>query len=87
MAWFTYVLECRDGTLYCGVTTDLERRVKEHNSGARGARYTRARRPVALVASWRHDSQGDALRDEHWFRTLDRRGKKKVVEERRARAG
>lgn len=47
--WWVYLLHCADGTLYCGVTTDLERRMAEHNAGT-GARYTRARRPVALAA-------------------------------------
>lgn len=49
--WYVYLLECDDGTLYCGVTTDLARRLAEHN-GERsgGAAYTRGRRPVALVA-------------------------------------
>ena len=45
---YTYLLECSDGTLYCGWTNDLEKRVKAHNSG-RGAKYTKSRRPVRLV--------------------------------------
>lgn len=50
--WFVYLLECADGTLYCGVTTDLARRILEHNGELPGgARYTRARRPVRLAAS------------------------------------
>ena len=44
-----YLLRCADATLYCGVTTDMERRLREHNAGRRGAKYTRARRPVELV--------------------------------------
>ena len=48
--WFVYILHCADGTLYTGVTTDPERRLREHNAGGRlAARYTRARRPVALA--------------------------------------
>jgi len=47
-SWFTYILECSDGSYYTGVTTDLKARVDRHNSG-KGAKYTRARRPVALV--------------------------------------
>ncbi len=48
--WFVYILNCADGTLYTGVTTDPERRLREHNAGGRlAARYTRARRPVALA--------------------------------------
>ena len=45
---YTYLLECSDGTLYCGWTTDPERRLAEHNSG-RGSKYTRSRRPVRMV--------------------------------------
>ena len=47
--WYVYLLRCADATLYCGVTTDMERRLREHNAGRRGAKYTRARRPVELV--------------------------------------
>ena len=47
--WYVYLLRCADATLYCGVTTDMERRLKEHNAGSRGAKYTRTRRPVELV--------------------------------------
>ena len=47
--WYVYIVRCKDNTLYTGITTNLERRLLEHNSGPKGARYTRARRPVALV--------------------------------------
>lgn len=47
--WFVYVLRCADGTLYTGVTTDVTRRVEEHNASTKGARYTRVRRPVSLA--------------------------------------
>ncbi|TVM32859.1 GIY-YIG nuclease family protein [Oceanidesulfovibrio marinus] len=50
--WLVYILECADGTYYCGVTTDLDRRLAEHNGEAPGgARYTRSRRPVRVAAS------------------------------------
>ena len=45
--WCVYIVECADGTLYTGITNDLERRLDEHNAGT-GARYTRSRRPVVL---------------------------------------
>jgi predicted GIY-YIG superfamily endonuclease len=48
MAWFVYLVRCRDGSLYTGTTTDPAARLRAHNTG-RGARYTRGRRPVALV--------------------------------------
>ncbi len=69
--WFFYALRCADGTLYAGVTTDLARRVAEHNAG-RGARYTAGRRPVMLVAAWRFPDRGAAQRAEARFRRLPR---------------
>ena len=47
--WYVYMLRCSDGSLYTGVTNNLERRVEEHNSSKLGATYTRGRRPVELV--------------------------------------
>ena len=47
--WFVYIVQCADLSLYTGVTTDLERRLTEHNNSALGAKYTQARRPVTLV--------------------------------------
>ncbi len=49
--WFVYILRCRDNSLYTGVTTDCARRLHEHNHSLRGAKYTRARRPVTLAYS------------------------------------
>ncbi|MCG8531349.1 MAG: GIY-YIG nuclease family protein [Desulfovibrionales bacterium] len=48
--WVVYLVTCADGSLYCGITTDMDRRLGEHNSG-KGAKYTRSRRPVSLLAS------------------------------------
>ena len=61
--WYLYVLRCCDGTLYTGVTTDLKRRIKTHNSGKGGA-YTRSRHPVRLVFQEPHLSRASALRRE-----------------------
>ena len=50
MSWYVYIVKCADKTLYTGVTTDLERRIHEHNHCAnKGAKYTKVRRPVHLV--------------------------------------
>ena len=46
--WLCYMLQCSDGTLYCGITNDIEKRLNAHNEGS-GAKYTRARRPVTLA--------------------------------------
>ena len=76
--WFLYTLRCADGTFYTGITTDLDRRVAEHNSG-RGARYTAGRRPVTLLAAWRFPDQGAAQRAEARFRRLPRAQKLALV--------
>ena len=83
MCWFTYVLECSDGSLYCGVTTSLERRLDQHNKGV-ASRYTRTRRPVRVVASWPQESRSAAQSDEAWFKSLGRREKDGVVASRRS---
>jgi predicted GIY-YIG superfamily endonuclease len=83
MAWVTYVLECSDGSLYCGVTTSLERRLAQHNQGV-ASRYTRSRLPVHVVASWEKESRSDAQVDEAWFKSLGRSEKQRVVAARRA---
>ena len=51
--WYVYLLRCADATLYCGVTTDMERRLREHNAGSRGAKYTRRAVPLSWCAAWR----------------------------------
>lgn len=61
--WHVYILRCADETLYCGITTDPDRRLAEHNNGT-GAKYTRARRPVELLESIVVASRSDALRIE-----------------------
>lgn len=73
--WFVYMLECADGTLYTGVTTDLARRVEEHNSSAKGAKYTKVRRPVQLKYSESFDTRGDAQKREYVLKKLDRQEK------------
>ncbi len=74
-----YILECADGTLYSGITTDLPRRVREHNGSARGARYTRSRRPVALVYAEAAANRSDALRAEARLKRLARAEKLAVI--------
>ena len=72
--WYIYVLQCADGTLYTGITVDPGRRVKTHNAG-RGARYTRTRLPVRLLASLPVAGQGEAMRLEKRIKTLTPRRK------------
>lgn len=74
--WFVYVLRCADGTLYTGITTDTARRVQEHNAGAPlGARYTRSRRPVALIYVESVSSRALATQRELTIKKLDRHRK------------
>ena len=62
-AWLVYLLECADGSLYCGITNNMNRRLHQHNGQLPGgARYTRGRRPVRLLASRACGCQGEALR-------------------------
>lgn len=69
--WFLYVVECADGSLYTGITTDLARRIAQHNSG-HGAIYTTARRPVRCLGSWRFSTRSHALRAEMAFKRQSR---------------
>jgi putative endonuclease len=71
MKWACYLLECADGTLYCGITNDLERRVAQHNSGE-GAKYTRGRTPVRLVYVEECADKPAALRRERAIKALPR---------------
>jgi len=73
-----YVVECSDGTYYTGYTTDVERRVAEHNDGD-GAKYTRGRRPVELVYVETYDDQSEAMQREYAIKQLRRAGKERLV--------
>lgn len=69
--WFVYLLTCSDGTLYCGATTNIEKRVKKHNAGA-GAKYTKTRLPVSLFKFWTFINKSDALKREYAIKQLSR---------------
>ena len=70
--WYLYVVRCSDDTLYTGVTTDLKRRLNEHNTSNRGAKYTKARRPINLVYYELYQSRSNAQKAEHKFKKLTR---------------
>ncbi len=76
--WSVYVLRCADGSLYTGVTTDLERRLRQHNDGS-GAAYTRSRLPVSLA--WHEDAadRPAALRRELQIKSLRRSAKLSLI--------
>lgn len=68
--WYVYIVECKDQSLYTGITNDIARRVSEHNNSKRGAKYTRSRRPVKLVAHCIVKDKLTALRLEHKIKSL-----------------
>lgn len=76
--YFVYLLKCRDGTLYCGYSNHVEKRVKAHNEG-KGARYTKARRPVKLIYSEKFDSRGGAMKRELEIKSLPAKEKWRLV--------
>ena len=78
-AWFVYIVECADKTLYTGITTDVERRVSEHNSSKKGAKYTSKRRPVRLVYSEPAEDKSSASKREYAIKQLSRSEKLKLV--------
>jgi putative endonuclease len=80
-----YVLRCRDGTLYTGVTTDLVRRLAQHNAGT-ASKYTRSRRPVTMVYREPAKSHGAALRREIAIKRLPRSGKDALIASQRRRS-
>lgn len=77
--YFVYLLRCSDGSLYCGWTTDLDRRLVAHNAG-KGARYARSRRPVELVYFEECGSKSVAMRREWQIKELSRAEKLELVE-------
>ena len=77
--WIVYILECNDKTLYTGITTDLERRVEEHNNSDKGAKYTAARRPVRVVYSEQLDSRSSATQREMQIKSLTRDQKQNLI--------
>jgi len=68
--WFVYILECIDGSLYTGISTDIDRRLKEHNESKKGAKYTRSRRPVKLIDYCVVKDKSSALKLEYKIKSL-----------------
>ena len=77
--WQVYILKCSDGTFYTGVTTDLKRRVAEHNSSALGAKYTSGRRPVKLVYAKKFKNRSSASSEEARIKNLTRLQKLELI--------
>ncbi len=78
-AWFLYIVECVDSSLYTGITTDIKRRLHEHNNTKKGAKYTRSRRPVFLVYWVDFQDRSSALKAENRFKKLSRKEKLSII--------
>ena len=79
---YTYILRCKDGSLYTGWTNNLEKRVQDHNAG-KGAKYTKSRRPVELVYYETFDTKEEAMRREYAVKRLSRIKKIQLISEKR----
>lgn len=78
--YFVYLLRCNDNSLYCGFTTNVEKRVLEHNNSTKGAKYTRIKRPVKLVYFETYSDKTKALKREAEIKKLKKIEKEKIVE-------
>lgn len=76
--WYLYILRCADGSLYTGITTDVERRLEAHRSG-KGAKYTRGRGPLELVYRETCGSHSEALKREYAVKQLVRKDKLEMI--------
>ena len=77
--YYCYIVQCKDKSFYTGVTTDLKRRVEEHNNSTLGAKYTKGRRPVKLVYSTRRKDKSRAQIEECRIKKLTRAEKIKLI--------
>lgn len=78
---YTYILKCSDGTYYTGWTNDLDKRLKAHNGGKSGAKYTRNRRPVTLVYYEEFQGKQEAMKREYAIKQLTRKEKENLIKE------
>ena len=76
---YTYIVKCRDGSLYTGWTNDLGKGMKAHNAG-KGAKYTKSRRPVTLVYYESFETKEEAMRREYEIKHMPRGKKEKIIE-------
>ncbi len=80
MAYFVYILKCKDNTLYTGISTDVKRRLTEHNESDKGAKYTRVRRPVELVYKEELEDRSSACKREYEIKQLKREEKLRLID-------
>jgi len=82
--YYVYIVRCSDDTLYTGIATELERRIEEHNSSTKGAKYTRARRPVELLYHEAYNDRSMASKREYEIKKKMSRAEKLALIEGRA---
>lgn len=75
--WFVYIIRCNDGTLYTGMTNDIESRIEAHNNG-KAAKYTRGRTPVVLIHSETFKTRGEALSRERIIKSFTKEQKERL---------
>ncbi len=80
MAYYVYMLECSDNTLYTGIAKDVHKRLKEHNTSEKAAKYTRARRPLRLVYTQELPTRSEALKREYAIKKLKREEKLRLID-------
>ena len=80
MSYFVYILECSDGTLYTGITKDISKRLNEHNHKDKGAKYTKARRPVKLLYHENSENRSTASKREYVIKKLTRLKKLQLIQ-------
>jgi len=78
--WYVYIVECNDGSLYTGITNDIDKRIKKHNSG-KGAKYTKTRLPVKLKIKFEANDRSEASKLEYKIKQLSRQEKLKLIED------
>ena len=78
--WYVYLLRCADNTLYCGITTDLQKRLRQHNGELiGGAKYTKVRQPCELVYSEQVENRSEASKREYAIKKLSKASKEKLI--------
>lgn len=80
MSYFVYILECSDDSLYTGIAKDVDKRLEEHNSSDKGAKYTKARRPVKLVYKESSQDRSSASKREYAIKKLSRSKKLQLID-------
>jgi len=79
MSYFVYMVECSDKTIYTGIAKDVNKRIDEHNFSDKGAKYTKARRPVNLLYSEKFEDRSSASRREYALKKLSREEKLQLI--------